>query len=353
MGSVKDLKVITPATDKGMGSGIFEFSNRYSVFDWGEMPDYIENKGASLCMMSAYFFEKLNEKHIPNHYRGLVAGEGTAGVNFISEPSDKMKIATVRVIKPRFVLLSDGISSIYTYDEIRNSYGNFIIPIEVIYRNSLPKGSSVFRRLREGTLTLKELGLSETPSEGHRFSQPFIDGSTKYEEFDRYPGWHELLNITEMSGREFDDLKKYANIGNEIISEGMKEAGFVNEDGKFEFAFGPDRKLMFVDTMGTLDECRFTYNGVDVSKEIPRQWYRYSHPEWVAQIESAKKANKKEWKGLVELKPNPLPSQLKEILENIYPAVANAVIGRQLFSAPPVGEIVNEYEMFKATEMKQ
>ncbi|HLD77425.1 MAG TPA: phosphoribosylaminoimidazolesuccinocarboxamide synthase, partial [archaeon] len=38
MGSVKDLAVVRPTTETTMGIGRFHFSDRYSVFDWGEMP---------------------------------------------------------------------------------------------------------------------------------------------------------------------------------------------------------------------------------------------------------------------------------------------------------------------------
>jgi Phosphoribosylaminoimidazolesuccinocarboxamide (SAICAR) synthase len=54
MGSVKDLKVIEKPTAKKLGVGRFVFSDRYSVFDWGEMPDLIEGKGKALCVISAF-----------------------------------------------------------------------------------------------------------------------------------------------------------------------------------------------------------------------------------------------------------------------------------------------------------
>ena len=61
MGSVKDLKVIKPAEQNSLGVAHFHFSDRYSVFDWGEMPDLITKKGQALCVIGAYFFEKLEE----------------------------------------------------------------------------------------------------------------------------------------------------------------------------------------------------------------------------------------------------------------------------------------------------
>jgi len=71
MGSVKDIEIIEAPEKNRLGLGRFVFSDRYSVFDWGEMPDHISNKGASLCIISAYFFEKLGEKH-RTHYVGVV-----------------------------------------------------------------------------------------------------------------------------------------------------------------------------------------------------------------------------------------------------------------------------------------
>ena len=57
MGSVKDLEVIKKPKRNEMGIGRFHFSDRYSVFDWGRMPDLIEGKGEALCIMGAYCFE--------------------------------------------------------------------------------------------------------------------------------------------------------------------------------------------------------------------------------------------------------------------------------------------------------
>ena len=59
MGSVKDLEIVKKPTRDVMGIGKFHFSDRYSVFDWGEMPDHIEGKSEALCMMGAYCFERL------------------------------------------------------------------------------------------------------------------------------------------------------------------------------------------------------------------------------------------------------------------------------------------------------
>ncbi len=95
MGSVKDLEILVKPTADNLGIGIFNFSDRYSIFDWGEMPDNIKNKGAAIAMMSAWNFEKLNELGIATHYTGLINPDkqgSRTGVDVISKPSDKMEV---------------------------------------------------------------------------------------------------------------------------------------------------------------------------------------------------------------------------------------------------------------------
>ena len=352
MGSVKDLEVRRKPTEIMMGDGVFHFSDRYSVFDWGEMPDHIKNKGAALCAMSAYFFEQLGKRDIVTHYRGVNTGDKYGPLDDTKEAPTKMRVGLARVIKPTAVVAEDG-EVTYDYTPVRDAPGNLVIPIEVIYRNSLPKGSSVFRRLKEGTLTLEEMGLSAMPVEGQRLSAPFVDGSTKYEEFDRYPGWMALQYLAGLDNDEVRNLQAAVLKGNEVITEGMSRAGFFNEDGKLEFVFTPTRTLMVGDTLGTLDECRITYNGVDVSKQIPRDWYAYSQPEWKNEIDVAKKVNKKDWKSRVTTQPEPLPTALKDVMEALYASVANRVLGRDLFpGVVPVDKILAEYQRFRDAEMK-
>ena len=72
MGSVKDIIVLEAPRREKAGRGRFLFTDRFSVFDWGKMPDRIDGKGASLCITSAFFFEKLHEIGIETHYLGVV-----------------------------------------------------------------------------------------------------------------------------------------------------------------------------------------------------------------------------------------------------------------------------------------
>ena len=69
MTSVKEFRVDEPATATDLGRGSFVFTDDYSVFDWGKMPDEIPEKGASLCTMGAYNFQLLEANDVPTHYR--------------------------------------------------------------------------------------------------------------------------------------------------------------------------------------------------------------------------------------------------------------------------------------------
>ncbi len=39
----------------------FSFTDKYSVFDWGKMPDLIANKGNALALIGAYIFQRLSD----------------------------------------------------------------------------------------------------------------------------------------------------------------------------------------------------------------------------------------------------------------------------------------------------
>ncbi|MCX8176410.1 MAG: phosphoribosylaminoimidazolesuccinocarboxamide synthase, partial [Candidatus Bathyarchaeota archaeon] len=105
--------------------------------------------------------------------------------------------------------------------------------------------------------------------------------------------------------------------------------GLENEDGKVEFGFNPKRELIVVDVVGTLDECRFTYKGLHVSKEVARQFYRKT--QWYMEVEKAKREASamgvENWRSLCRLKPPKLDGELKEIIEKMYMAVANEFTG--------------------------
>lgn len=111
-------------------------------------------------------------------------------------------------------------------------------------------------------------------------------------------------------------MKNFTNTVNDLITEEFSKIGLVNEDGKIEVGFDQKRRLMLVDVLGTLDECRFTFpvcrdghgtgrDGLPVSKEIARIYYR--NTAWYQATEVAKKKDRQRWKEICRLSPEPLP----------------------------------------------
>ena len=344
MGSVKDLEVIEKPEEGKMGVARFHFSDRYSVFDWGEMPDRIDGKGAALCLIGAYCFERLEERGVRTHYRGLVDDGGRVlCFDELEQPSEVMEISLVNVYRPN-AHMQDGRLK-YDYSMYTPVLTNYLIPLEIIYRNGLPEGSSIFGRLEQGLITIEDLGLDYYPKPGGKLKKPIFDVSTKLEEGDRYISWAEAQQIAGLADEELEEVRNLLSTVDDAITEIAANAGLANEDGKIELAFDPLRRLMVVDIVGTLDECRFTYNGLHVSKEIARQFYKKT--EWYKDVKEAKRTAKdkgvEEWKTLCELPPPKLDPKLKTILSEIYMAAANALTSRHLFDVPDLAEIVKKY----------
>ena len=347
MGSVKDLETIKKPTLNEMGVGRFHFSDRYSVFDWGEMPDHIDGKGAALCLMGAYCFEQLEAKGVETHYRGLVNKNGKV-VTFeeIDARTSTMEVNLVNVYKPKTQASHGKVE--YDYSLFTPNLKNCLIPLEIIYRNGLPEGSSVFKRLEQGKATIEGLGLDHYPRPGESFVKPIFDVSTKLEESDRYVTWEEAKKIAGLTTPEVAAVKEVLSKVNNAISRVASRAGLKNEDGKIELAFDDERRLMVVDVVGTLDECRFTYNGVHVSKEVARQFYKKT--AWYSDVEEAKKTAEtqgaKDWKALCTSQPQKLDSQLKAIISEMYMAAANELTDRKLFETPRLSDVIKKYREY-------
>ncbi len=332
MGSVKDLEIIERPHEKTMGRGRFYFSNRFSVFDWGPMPDEIPDKGKALCMTTSYFFEKLEDRGVSTHYLGVVENGKLKYLDELESPSDKIEVKLVRVINPK--LTPRG----YDYSPIINAGKNYLIPIEFIYRNSLPEGSSVFERLKKG-LKIEDLGLDRIPEPGERLETPIFDVSTKLEDTDRYLTWDEARKIGGLTDDEIEGIKDLLSMVSRVIGDAVRDADLWNDDGKIEVALDSERELMLVDSVGTLDECRFTYHGKHVSKEILRIIYRQT--QWYNEICRAKERSEKGWRELCS-PPPPLPEEIVESISNLYTSMANEITGMKFFDSPPLKKVLKE-----------
>ena len=116
-----------------------------------------------------------------------------------------------------------------------------------------------------------------------------------------------------------------------------------NDDGKLELLC-IDGDVGVGDVAGTFDENRFTFQGVQVSKEVLRQAYKESQPGWVEEVKKAKKTAReegiKEWKKLVDSEPEPLG--IEHLVSEMYQAGANRYIGEKFFDVRDLSKVMKD-----------
>jgi phosphoribosylaminoimidazole-succinocarboxamide synthase len=324
-----------------MGLGVFKFSDDYSVFDWGQMPDQIPGKGAALCLIGAYFFEEAERQGLYNHFAGIESKHSDifGCLKDATSSSDRMGVSLVNVLRPRYV------DDKYDYSAYAKKPGNILLPLEVIYRNSLPEGSSVFKRLKSGQLKPEDLGLDHSPVPGEKLEKPFYDYSTKLEPTDRYLKIKkgEPKRIAGLSDDEFGEVEAVLGRVNDMITAKAEPLGLSNEDGKIELALTPEREVMLVDVFGTLDESRYGHikTGLPLSKEVLRELYKKT--DWYQEVESAKKSGLPNWKEQCS-QPSPLDNEIVLIVSDMYQSAANAITGRNFFEVPRLDEVMGSYK---------
>jgi phosphoribosylaminoimidazole-succinocarboxamide synthase len=334
MTSVKEFRIEEEPTADALGRGSFVFTDDYSVFDWGRMPDQIPGKGASLCTMGAFNFELLDFNHIPTHYRGVVEDGTVKDLGECHSAPTEMAIDLVQVPNLRYV--DGGYDYDAFYDELGN---NYLIPLEIVFRNTVPVGSSLRKR---GSPADYGLDHDEWPDEVVDLPDPVVEFSTKFEEQDRYLSRDEADEIAGPAA--IDRLEELALAVNHIVTDCADRAGFVHEDGKIECLYH-DGTIKVADVLGTFDENRFSYDGQEVSKEVVRQYYKREHPEWVEAVGEAKQAVEgrdiADWRELCDVDPDPLPESVVRAVANLYAAGANAYTGDEWFDAPDIDDAVD------------
>lgn len=332
MTSVKDFEVDSPPTEDELGRGRFLFSDRYSVFDWGEMPDRIPDKGAALCTMGAYHFEQLESEGIPTHYRGVVLDGTAVSLAEARRPPDRMSIALTQVPELPFR------GGTYHYDDYHRKGGeNYLVPLEIVFRNRVPVGSSLRRRTEPQDHGLERPEWPEGPVD---LPKPIVEFSTKFEEKDRYLRREEAGRIA--GAVDLDELESLARRVNRAINERAARTGFTHEDGKIECLYH-DGEILVADVVGTFDENRFRYGDQPISKEVLRQFYKTYHPEWIRACEEARRAARRaeraDWRPLCEVTPRALPEGVVSTARDMYAAGTNAYTGREWFEAPPLDRV--------------
>lgn len=233
-GSVKDIECTRQPGKSELGVGSFHFSDRYSIFDWGEMPDHIPNKGQSLCVMGAYNFELMERKGNKTHYRGLVTSDGRQirleDIDTLGGVTpNTMEIDLTNVIKPDQRIAYDG-SLVYSYSKYHDLFekgATYQIPTENMHRFYLPRSSSIFTRLIKKEIQLEDFGWVKSPVPGQRLDPPIVDFSSKYEDGDRYVSRQEAYKMTGLPQPLFTSFTEDVLKIGKLFSDKAEKAGML------------------------------------------------------------------------------------------------------------------------------
>jgi phosphoribosylaminoimidazole-succinocarboxamide synthase len=364
-GSVKDLRgPVRLGADEGL---IFDYTDAYSVFDWGRMPDGIEGKGEALAVLAAEFFEQvsrpqawrefsaspealalrkanrfgaafnelgeeLQETGLKTHFRSLLEAEGVklrqTPLAELRSPTRLLFVRQVHAVRPVFHPVLG--CSVPDYQPTLRAPLPRLVPLEVVFRFSCPPGSSILERIAADPKYLSSIGFGhlrppEDPPVVHEtWSFPVLELFTKLEPSDRPLGLVEALAISGIPAHSFQELLFRSAWLAGFLRGTLARAGLELADGKFEWAVDSDGELLLVDAIGP-DELRLLKDGVQISKEFLRTHYRRT--AWFERINAAKQAAKdqgsSEWKRLVGEGPPPLPEQERELAVQLYLALAN------------------------------
>ncbi len=294
--SVKDPVILREATAFQPGLARFVFTDDYSVFHYSKMPDRIPRKGEAVARMAAHSLRAISREGIPTHMVGFQA-------------PNSLVVKLLRILDP-------AIGELQGDDLCR------LVPLQVIYRNSIPAHASVRSRLASGELRLEEIG-------------------PKLEEIDRFlsPGAAQQLAL--LSDKQFEEIVRMTCQVNCVLCGLAKLAGLECIDGKVEFGLDQDGQVILVDTAGTPDENRFQLDGLDVSKQVLRDQYsqsglKFDIHKWVAEGRP-----RSTWP-----KPEALPSQFIELVSTMYISLCERWTGETIWGAPPLREVAQKIKDF-------
>lgn len=248
----------------------FRFTDQISVFDQ-IIPSLIPRKGETLNRTTAHWFK-------------LVEEEGICGTHLIElNAPDRCLVRRVDVIKEPGMVPKDA--------------EWVFVPLEFIVRHYL--AGSAWRRFQRGDLTAEDLGITDEAIYGQKLNKPLVEVTTKFEAYDRFVDRQEALEISNITDEEFDSIIEACLKIDAVIEREAAKNGLIHVDGKKEFALGPGRKVVLVDTFGTLDEDRWwdaekyaEGEQVELSKEFVRTHYIETGHQ--AELESARNENRED-----------------------------------------------------------
>ncbi|GAA4873886.1 phosphoribosylaminoimidazolesuccinocarboxamide synthase [Kitasatospora terrestris] len=289
--STKDLEILRPPADGRPGDGILTFTDRYSVYDFGVMPDEIPGKGTASATMAVHSFGLLAAAGIPTHF-----------VEQVAENALRIRLLEI---------------------DFLGRYGPTgpagMIPLQVVYRNALPRESSVHRRTAAGTLD-PALVPPYAADGAPWLASTMVEFTTKFEETDRFVTAEEAALVGRVTPGALAGIAELTRTVAGVLTAHADRVGLRLADGKAEYGFDEHRQPLLIDHVGTPDENRFYFRGTPVCKEL----LRLLHPELRGQVQELVRLGtpRSQWQ-----RPEPLGERLVAATAEVYRALTALWLG--------------------------
>ncbi|MFB8085970.1 phosphoribosylaminoimidazolesuccinocarboxamide synthase [Streptomyces sp. NPDC055992] len=303
LNSTKNLHVIKPPTTRREGIGMFEYTDHYTVFHYGRMPDAIPGKGEATCRMAAFNFRLLEEAGVRTHFRRFIAPNR---------------------IEFTLACLPDPAAHPFTPES-----GTYLLPLQVLFRNELPPGSSVHRRLAAGELTPADVGLDAVPSVGEKLKRPLIEYATTRDDVNRFLTPAAAQHLAGLDHEQFRTLRETTLTVNAVLTTHADQVGLSHCDGKAEYLMSSHQELALADSPGTPDESRLMLDGVHLGKQILRDWYVSSGNGIPTSTLISDGVPRSQWP-----RPAPLPCEFLPVMRDLYRSLSETWTGEGHENAP-------------------
>ena len=368
-GSVKE--VWAPLTVGLERAVVFKYSDAFSVFDWGRLPDALPKKGSALAVLTAQWFtelekpeswrefsrspdalalrrgnrfgsafmelgEKLQAEGLRTHFLGVWQGGQCVPFEDQKTPFDSIVVKQVSVSPPEVVKVLGR--EVADYSETFSSDFPRLVPLEVVFRFGVPFGASLRDRLVSDPTYLARRGFDSwapkglLPQTDARWDFPTLEAFTKLESRDRPLEPSEALQISGLTGAQLEKLYFLTAWTAGWIRWRASLANTQLGDGKLEWGVDGRGNLFLVDAIGP-DELRLERGGQSLSKEFLRNFYRET--DWFRDVKQAKEkaeaAGSVDWKRGVKTPAPALSEDFQVVATELYRSLTNSLTGKKWF----------------------
>ena len=349
-----------------------EFSDSFSLWDWGKLPDSIPFKAEASAILAADGFEKLESPEAwrefskstealalrkANRLGGIFneLGEELQQVglrtHYLSvlppmhssaQSSERMRCADLsspfrRIATRRSEVIRPATAAVFgkalpDYFLYRSAPAPKKIPLEFWFHWGSGKHSSILPQLTQETVDWSVLAPPLKPKEDERWDFPLLEVKTKYENPERSISLAETLAVSGLSASQLQKLLLHSLWTAGMLKSLCSKKGLELVEGRLEWAISEDGSCFLVSSPGP-DELKVMHGEILFSKDILKHLYRSSR--WYQAVEKAKLQAKTQglpdWKKCIQDTPPVLPQPVKEISSQLYMALAQKLTGRIWF----------------------